>query len=114
MLGTSGCIAGTDRDAVTLPVLKKEASELVCPFVVSWNRNVGGANSFEQLCVRQHSTERQENGLVLLPHRAEASLGLTARFAKYHQSHFWRGQKPAHPTLISRRHKCWILNAEFQ
>lgn len=81
-MGTSGCIAGTDRDAVTLPVLKKEASELICPFVVSWNRNVGGANSFEQLCVRQHSTERQENGLVLLPHRAEASLGLSSSIWK--------------------------------
>ena len=53
-------IQGTDRDAVTLPtppVLKKEASELVCPFVVSWNRNSEGTNSFEQLCVQQYSTE---------------------------------------------------------
>lgn len=80
-MGMSLCIQGTDRDAVTLPtppVLKKEASEWVCPFVVSWNRNVEGGNSFEQLCVQQYSTERQENGLVLLPCWAEASLGLSS------------------------------------
>lgn len=76
-LGMSLCTQETDRDAVTLPppaVLKKEASELACPFVVSWNRNVEGANSFQQ---QQYSAERQGNGLILLPCWAEAILGLS-------------------------------------
>lgn len=60
-------------------------------------------------CVCSIATQKEKNEHVLLA--CKQVQDSVAWFRKYHQSHFWKGQKPAHPALTS---KCQILNAKFQ